>query len=304
MSDGTILTEGLDTAPAPADTAPKTEGDAAPAAQPAEAKVEDQLKAKAEAKWYDDLPDDVRGDANITKYSSKEALAKAHLNAVKLLGVDKVPIPKDENDTEGWDRFHKAGGRPDSHEGYQYERPTEMPDGMEWDTDTETHFRSLAYANGMSQKQFENVMKLEVERRIEGHKAMQDAQRQYAQERQERITRELGDQLPGYKANAQAVIKQYGDPDLIAWLDETKAGDDPRFIKAFGRIGKELIGETRSKTPERSPEIEGADLDAKISNFRAKHSKALYDRMHPDHARLTREMSEMYERRYGTEPAR
>lgn len=298
----TILTEGLDTAPASADTAPGSESQTQ---ENTEAKVEEQLKtqASADAKWFDDLPDDLKADPNITKHSSKEAIAKAYVGAVKLLGTDKVPIPKDENDSEGWERFYKAAGRPDEPDAYQFERPTEMPEGMEWDADAETHFRSLALANGLNQKQFEAIAKVEMERRIEAHKSWLDAQRQYTAERRERITRELGDSLPTYKTNAQAVIKQYGDADLISWLEETKAGDDPRFIKAFGRIGKELMGESRLKTPEKSAEVDGADLDSKISNFRTKFSKALYDKMHPDHDRKTRELSELYERRYGTEAA-
>lgn len=297
MSDATILTEGLDTAPAPADTAPKTDGGAAAP----EVKIEEQLKA--DAKWYDSLSDELKGSPNVTKYSSLDGYVQGNENLVKLLGAEKVPIPKDENDTEAWDRYYKAGGRPDDADAYQFERPTEMPEGMEWDADAETHFRSLALANGLNQKQFEAIAKVEMERRIEAHKAWLDAQRQYTAARQERITRELGDSLPTYKTNAQAVIKQYGDPDLIAWLEETKAGDDPRFIKAFGRIGKELMGESRLKTPEKTPTIEGADLDSQISNFRTKFSKALYDKMHPDHDRKTRELSELYERRYGTEAA-
>lgn len=41
----------------------------------------------------------------------------------KLLGSDKVPVPKDPADKEGWDRFYKAAGRPDNTDGYGIQPP-------------------------------------------------------------------------------------------------------------------------------------------------------------------------------------
>jgi hypothetical protein len=271
MSENSFLTEGLDTAPAPAETAPSApEGNV-------EQQIADQLAAKVaegvqpdtkpeapkvDAKWYDDLPDDLKADPNVVKYSSKEALAKAHVNAVKLLGTDKVPLPKDENDAEGWERYYKAGGRPDKAEDYA------------------------------------------IERGIDAHRAAMDAQAAYVRERDERITRELGDQLPAYKANAIAVMKEYGDSDLVAYLNDSKLGDDPRFIKAFGRIGRELLGDNRVKTPERSQATDAGDAQAQLAKFRERNSKALYDNMHPGHKAAVAQLTELTERLYGTEPVR
>lgn len=41
----------------------------------------------------------------------------------KLLGSDKVPVPKDPADKEGWERFYKAAGKPDNIEGYGIKTP-------------------------------------------------------------------------------------------------------------------------------------------------------------------------------------
>ena len=50
-----------------------------------------------------------------------EAL-ESHRNLEKLLGSDKAPLPRDENDKEGWERIHKALGRPDDPAAYGLER--------------------------------------------------------------------------------------------------------------------------------------------------------------------------------------
>lgn len=315
MSDTSFLTEGLDTAPAPAETAPSApEGNVeqniaaalqakAPEGTPKpEEKPAEPAKVKA---WFEDFEDEeLRGDPNVTKHSSPEGLAKAYKNAVKLLGADKVVLPKDENDAEGWDRLYKAAGRPDKPEDYAIERATDLPEGMQWDEDGESFLRSYAISNGLNQKQVANLADLVMKQRVDAHRAAMDAQNRYNQERNERITRELGDQLPAYKSNAQAVMQEYGDADLVAFLNESKLGDDPRFIKMFGRMGKELLGDSRLKAPEKSQAVAGGDLQTQIAKFREKNSKALYDKMHPGHASAVAQLTEMSERLYGTEPVR
>ena len=92
-----------DPAPAPdatPDVAPPADATPAPAADPNAALTADTSKS-----WLDDLPDDLKTAPSLARYSSKEALARGYLNAEKMIGSEKVPIPKDPNDTEAWDRY-------------------------------------------------------------------------------------------------------------------------------------------------------------------------------------------------------
>ena len=47
-----------------------------------------------------------------------DALA-SHRELEKMLGGEKVPVPKDPNDKAAWDLFHKAAGRPETPDGYE-----------------------------------------------------------------------------------------------------------------------------------------------------------------------------------------
>lgn len=69
--------------------------------------------------WHDSIQDaDLKGWAQNKGWKSPEDLAKSAFNLEKLLGSEKVPMPKDANDAEGWDRFFKAAGRPDAPDAY------------------------------------------------------------------------------------------------------------------------------------------------------------------------------------------
>lgn len=47
----------------------------------------------------------------------------SYRNLEKLLGSEKLPLPRDDNDREGHERVYKALGRPDTPDGYGLKAP-------------------------------------------------------------------------------------------------------------------------------------------------------------------------------------
>lgn len=73
----------------------------------------------AGASWLDSIQDaETKAWAESKGWKTPEDVAKSTRNLEKLLGGEKVPMPKDANDVEGWDRFFKAAGRPDAPDAY------------------------------------------------------------------------------------------------------------------------------------------------------------------------------------------
>lgn len=93
-----------------------------------------KLDAKPAAGWKGNIKDDVGKAPFLEKFEDTPAglteAIKSHHNLEKLLGHEKVPIPKDEKDVEGWARFNKAMGKPDTAEGYALP-DVKLPEGME-----------------------------------------------------------------------------------------------------------------------------------------------------------------------------
>ena len=65
--------------------------------------------------WKANLPEDIRNDTSLAPIKDIEGLAKSYVNAQKLIGRDKIPMPKDENDPV-WN--HNNGS--DSYSGNAY----------------------------------------------------------------------------------------------------------------------------------------------------------------------------------------
>src|SRR6185369_12579211 len=68
--------------------------------------------------WMAGLPDDLKGDATLTRYKSLDDLARGHLETKKLAS-SKLIIPGDGATDEDWGKFYDALGRPESPDKYE-----------------------------------------------------------------------------------------------------------------------------------------------------------------------------------------
>lgn len=103
--------------PSPAPAGDATPPATAPASAPA-----------ANASWYDTIEDgDLKGYVQNKGWSSPVELANGYRNLEKLLGGEKLPLPKGDADAEGWSRVYDALGRPKEAAGYKIA----VPDGAD-----------------------------------------------------------------------------------------------------------------------------------------------------------------------------
>jgi hypothetical protein len=173
-----------------------------------------------------------------------------------------------------------------------------MPKGLNYDEEIEKAFRTWAHTNGLNKKQAANLYEGYVKTQFDKHSAWYTDQTQAKSKVEQDLRREHGAQYEQFLTQAKTAVGRYTDPDFQKWLDETGMGNDPRMIRAFGRIGKEMNGDTRLKgQPQQTIAVD--DLDKAISDFRSTHQKALFDRDNPDHNRRVAEMQKLFTARFG-----
>lgn len=232
----------------------------------------------------------------VSRYA--EEVSKGYKNAEQLIGRDKVPKPLSDDDEEGWSRWYAAAGRPETPDKYEFERPKELPEDLPYDEDAEKNFRTWAHINGLNPKQARNLYDAYVKTQVERHAAYHTHQKQIKSQAEMAMRREYGQQYDSAINSARTAVKQYADEDFYAYLDQTGLGNDPRMIRIFAKIGREMSGDTRLNGRPAQPEVNPADAERAISQFREKHQSALYDRAHPDHDRLVKEMNQLFEKAY------
>jgi len=128
MSDASSGSAMLAGNPAGQSAADNQGGAAAASTPPSGASSNDIGKPtdQSTGNWYDSIEDaDLKGYVQNKGWKDPVELANGYKNLEKLLGGEKLPMPKGAEDKEGWGRVYDALGRPKSAE--EYKLP--VPDG-------------------------------------------------------------------------------------------------------------------------------------------------------------------------------
>lgn len=288
-----------DNAPAPADNADSVTTEAVTTTTSPETPA-----IPASTDWKAALPEDIRGNPTLTKFTSIEALAKSYVNAQKMIGSDKIAIPK-EGDEEGWSDVYAKLGRPENPDGYGFKEPEKVPDGLRYDPELDKRVAAIAHKRGLNRSQAagvrEDLMQLVAEgatQNLEAGRANELAQAKEIADAETALKGEWGD---AYEQRGKAVwrfAESNFSPETFALLEQTGLANKPSFIKDIYKLGVSMQGEKQllgNADAIPSPQ----DLDAEIGKFTAAHMAALTDASHPGHKAAVLERQRLFEKRYG-----
>lgn len=211
--------------------------------------------------WKSNVRTDLRDSPLLKKFDDNyEGLNKAiesHLNLEKLLGHEKVPIPKDANDIEGWNRFSKALGIPDKAESYGLP-DFNLPEPMKGMAIDKKQFAEVVHAHKLTPAQAKGLWQTYNEINVQAYnKQMQEYQKQI----DNTINTLKGEWGDAYDTNVelgQMVINKFSsDPETNDFLTSVLS-QDPRGIKFLAKIGEQFaenkVGEFQMKRFTLAPE--------------------------------------------------
>lgn len=207
--------------------------------------------------WGADLPEDIRGDATLAKYTSKEAAARGLVSAVKMIGdrpENLIKRPEEGNPEALRGVLHQLG-LPTDQTGYAL-KPVEGVTGH--DSDLGKLFTSACYEAGVLPNQMQGVFE-----KVGSY--LQQFEQQQAQARTAReeanmntLRTELGAALDDTLARAESVLNHYG---LVDAVNEAGLDSHPGFVKMVAEMfpslqedatggRNEARGISRVKSPE------------------------------------------------------
>ncbi len=187
--------------------------------------------------WRASLGDDIRHDPSLASIQDINGLAKGYVHAQRMVGADKVVIPKEDSGPEDWNDFYNRLGRPEK---YEIDRP-ELSDGLEYNSEMESKMLGLMHESGLSQAQAQKLYSGYMEYINEGHKGMAAGKEAQIAEWDRDIRQEFGHAYDERVDAAQRAAAEFGGDEFLGWLDETGLGDHPMFIKMFSKIGMGIM---------------------------------------------------------------
>lgn len=218
--------------------------------------------------WKTQLAPDFANSPTMKKYAdTKDGFndaVKAHLSLEQMLGKEKVVIPKDEKDVEGWTNLAKALGVPDKAEGYGLADP-DFPEAMKGVTIDKQKFAEIAHAHKLTPGQTKGLYGAYQEM-IKGAytKATQDKQA----EMQGTINRLRSDWGDAYDTNVelgQMVISKFASDQETQDFVTAAILSHPNGVKFMAKIGNQFaenkIGGFGYKKFSLTPDQAQAEID-------------------------------------------
>lgn len=211
--------------------------------------------------WKNSLKTDLKNSPLLQKFEdTPDGLNKAlesHANLEKLLGHEKVPIPKDINDFEGWNRFSKAMGIPDKAEGYGLP-DAKLPDSMKGITIDKNKFAEIMHAHKVHPSAVKGIWNEYQRLNIDNYNTAMKAHQDNLGKTVNTLKGEWGDAYQTNVELGQMVINKFSDNQETNDYITSILSQDPRGIKFLAKIGDQFaenkVGEFQMKRFSLSPD--------------------------------------------------
>jgi hypothetical protein len=240
---------------------------------------------------------ELKNHSSLRDFKDVESLAKSYVNAQKLIGADKIILPKDDS-PESWEQVYNKLGRPESPDNYEIKIPEQVKEGMFFDNELIGEFKTKVHQLGLSKKQAEELYNWHTQK-MEG-KA--DLFNQTFQQQQEKVVEDLkktwGNNYENEVAKAKSVIDKFSTPDFKEYLDSTGLGNDLNLIKFMNNVAKS-IGEDSFEVNNSSNNSFSATPEAakqEINKIRGNKENVaiLMNKHHPQYKDLNNTLKQLY----------
>ena len=175
-------------------------------------------------------------------------LAESYNNLEQLLGRDKVPIPKDINDVEGWNRLSKALGVPDKAEGYGLADASIPQDLAKMGlTLNKNEFAEVMHAHKVPPAAVKGIWEVYQRKAIDSYSTAMKAHQEQLTKTINTLRGEWGDSFETNVELGQMVINKFSNDQETNDYITASLSKDPRGIKFLAKVGEQFA---ENKVPE------------------------------------------------------
>ena len=246
----------------------------------------------AEATWRDSLPDDLRSNTSLEKFSDVSTLAKSYINAEQMIGKDKMVVPGDNTTEDEWNDIYNKLGRPENSDGYELQM--NLQEGEVVDEQLYTAFKDAAHANGLSPKQAQGLLNFYNDISTEAL----NEQANSGVLAQEQSSRELREEWGrNYETNLNAasnVAKQFLGEDVfqIQLSDGSLLGDNATLIRGLSKIASIVSEDTL--VGDKDSVVSNAGVQEQLNNLTAQGT-AYWNKQDPNHDATVKKVLDLRE---------
>jgi len=287
MSEQIQTTEG--TQPVATETTQTTATDT----QPILSSTQQPTEPTSGKTWKEAISQEYRSNPNIEKFTELDALAKSYINAVSMIGTDKIPLPGKSATDEQWNEVYNKLGRPESADKYKLEFKTDV---APVDENVIKGFAQNAHKLGLNNKQAQGILEF-YKSTLEGSAKEMSVNMETAQaDATNALRSEWGRAYDDNLRKAADVAQTYLEPELLdtQLRDGSRLGDNPKIIKAFANIAN-LLSEDKIIGAEADNALQGRDIEKEIDELTTDKQGAYWNKNHPSHNKVVNQVLSLRE---------
>lgn len=257
-------------------------------AQPILSSTEQPTEPVSGKTWKEAISEEYRSNPNIEKFTELDALAKSYINAVSMIGTDKIPLPGKTATDEQWNEVYNKLGRPESADKYTLELKTDV---APVDENVIKGFAQNAHKLGLNNKQAQGILEF-YKQTLEGSAKEMSVNMETAQAEATNMLRsEWGKSYDENLRKASSVAQTYLEPELLdtQLRDGSRLGDNPKIIKAFANIAN-LLSEDKIIGTEADNVLQGREIEKEIEELTSDKQGAYWNKMHPNHTKVVNQV--------------
>lgn len=189
--------------------------------------------------WISSLPKELQEDASLKKFSDIQGLAQSYINAQKLIGSDKIPVPGKHSTDEDWKNIFSKLGLPESVDKYE----VKFGETATLDKKFVDEFRNLAHKSGILPKQAQALADWFTESNKNAEQSILQARQTQVNKEIEGLKTEWGAAFQDKINYANNVLKNFADQETLDYLGKTGMANDVRLVKLLASAGEKLYKE-------------------------------------------------------------
>lgn len=248
--------------------------------QPSEPTATIEPTTTNEVSWRDSLPDELKSNASLEKFSDVSTLAKSYINAESMIGKDKMVIPGANTTEDEWNDIYDKLGRPSDPNAYELK--AELAEGEKIDEQLMSSFKETAHKHGLSPAQAQGLLdyynSISSQSMVDLENNAVLAQEQSQRELREEWGRSYDDNLN----KASTVGKQFFGEDVFGMqlADGSKLGDNPALIKGLSKMASIVSEDVFAG--DKDSAASSANMQQQINDLTAPNSP-YWNKMDPQH---------------------
>jgi len=246
------------------------------------------------ADWREGLDVSIKSHPSIQNFKSPGDLAKSWVEAQKLIGRDKIPVPGEKATKEDWDLVFERLGRPKTAEDYQI--PTiKLPDGYpEPSKEFMDNFKAKAFELGMLPAQVANLYQWFMEDEVSKFNQFGEKRTQDRGEAENALRKLWGKAFEQNYAIAEQAVNKYGTEKFIEKLKATGLNNDPDMVKFIADMAKNFSEDKIAGKPQ-GLTLSPDEALAEIAKIKGDPKHPYWDKTHFEHDLALQKMKSLFE---------